>query len=101
MILFLGFFCFISASTLGGSGATSASTLGGSGATSASTLGGSGSSSICSEKNAELSTDNGFVLATGFGLVSVNAGFSSWLVPSSWGIWPKLSDVTLLSSILM
>ena len=85
---------------LAGSGATSTSTLAGSGATSTSTLAGSGSST-CSAKNTELSLDSGFVSTTGFGLVSANAGFSSWSVPSIWGIWPKLSDVTLLSSILM
>ena len=61
---------------LAGSGATSASTLAGSGATSASTLAGSGSST-CSAKNVEFSFDSGFVSIIGFGLASVNAGFSS------------------------
>ena len=61
---------------IAGSGATSSSILAGSGATSSSILAGSGSST-CSAKNAELSADSGFVSITGFGLVSVNAGFSS------------------------
>ena len=110
-MLFLIFFGVTSASTSAGSDVTSASTSAGSGVTSTSTSAGSGvtsastsagsDSSICSAKNAELSSDSGFVSTTGFALVSVNAGFSSWSIPSSWGIWPKLSDVTLLSSILM
>ena len=76
-------------------GATSA----GSGATSAGS--GATSTSGCSEKNAELSADNGFVSVFGFGLVSVNAGFSSCSDPLRYGISPKSSDVTLLLSVLM
>ena len=88
-----------SVSTAAGSGVTSVSTAAGSGVTSVSTA--AGSSSTCSEKNAELSSDNGFVSTIGFGFVSANTGFSSCCDSTRLGNLPKLSDITLLLSILM
>ena len=82
-------------------GVTSVSTAAGSGVTSVSTAAGSGSCSTCSEKNAELSSDNGFVSTAGFSFVSANTGFSSCWDSTRLGNSPKLSVITLLSSILM